>query len=435
MPGGPGDPKKQAGRPVPPSRAKAGEIDLELPDVDSAGAFEIEQAGESRVIGTPLEQAVRAPAPAPPSAAAPAPAVLVAGVPPIVAGTLPPEAASPPGAKQFAGLVGSALRAFASDLHLHPGHPLTIRQHGRVTYGNGAPLAPDPLEAAIFELLDDAERVQLSSSGEVETTFLAPGGARCRLHVYRQAAGVSVVLRVVPVTPPALSHLGLPPALAPLVRAQGGLVLLTGPRGSGKTWTLAALVDLLNTERQDHVVCIERPIEFVHTSRRCVVSQREIPTHAASVARAVRAALNEDPDVLVIGEIEDRETARLALQAAESGRLVLATFPASSAVRAVSRFAGLFPSDQHGLVGAMLAGALRAVVGQRLVTTSDRQRRAPVCEVIEVGQAASSLLSQGRWRELKPAISLDQALANAVRTGTITREEARLHAEFPEAIG
>ena len=415
---GPSAPK----RPPAPKRAggRGDALDLSLSD-DDPGTFEIEHGSESRVIGS-----AEAPSAWPPAAQGPAP-----GNPPSTPAT--PSGAAGAGARHLADLVGFALRAFASDLHLHPGHPVTIRQHGRLVPGNGPPLVAATLESAVREVLPPDRAAELDSKGETEATFLVAGGQRCRVQVFREAAGVAAIFRVVPTLPPSLGQLGLPNVLARFVTGQG-LVLLTGARGSGKTWTLAALVDLLNVERQDHIVCIERPVEFVHASKRCVVTQREVPTHAATVARAVGAALHEDPDVLVIGEIEDAETARHALQAAEGGRLVLATFAAAGAVRAVSRLLGLFPADQQPMAGAMLAGALRAVVGQRLVAASDGHRRAPVCEILEVDTDAAELLSQGRASELVPGVTLDQALSAAVRDGTITRDEARAHAERTEAF-
>src|SRR5207248_1190514 len=148
-----------------------------------------------------------------------------------------------------------------------------------------------------------------------------------------------------------------------------------GPSGCGKTWTLAALVDILNTERKEHIICIERPLEFLHPSKRCVVSQREVPAHAATISRAVTAALHEDPDVLVIGELDGAETVRLAISAAETGRLVLATIAAMSSVRAIARMVGMFPTEQQAQISAMLADGLRVVVGQRLVPMADGVRR------------------------------------------------------------
>jgi twitching motility protein PilT len=293
-------------------------------------------------------------------------------------------------------------------------------------------LASATLEPALLEMLGPEGRTALDRTGEAEVMFVV-NGLRCRAQVLREALGLSAILRVAPQAPPDLAALGLPNALPRFVNAHG-LVLISGTRGAGKTWTLAALVDLINKERQDHIVCIERPIEFVHPPKRCVVSQREVPTHAATVARAVGAALHEDPDVLVIGELEDAETARLALQAAEGGRLVLATFTAGSAARAVTRLLGLFPADQHAMVGAMLGGALRAVVAQRLVNAADGQRRTPVCEIVDVDATISAQLAGGRIAELMPTVGLDAALAAAVRAGAITREEARLHADRAEAF-
>ena len=433
--GGAGKRKKNGGK-------APDELDLDL-SLEDAGEFEIEQSGESRVIAN--EEARAAPVAAPAPAPTPAPAPVAAGPVPVVSGTVKPTPPQPitavpvsapstsaAGAKQLAELVVFATRAFASDLHLHPGHPVTIRQHGRLVPGSGQPLAASTLEPALRELLSAAERERLDRTGETDATLVV-GALRCRAHLFRDAGGLSAVVRVAPAAPPTLQQLGLPTTLARFVTGQG-LVLLAGSSGSGKTWTLAALVDLLNGERQDHIVCIERPIEFVHASKRCVVTQREVPTHAASVARAVGAALHEDPDVLVIGEIEDAETARLALQAAEGGRLVLATFPAQSVARAVARLLGLFPADQQSMAGAMLSGALRAVVAQRLVLAADNARRVPICEIVDVDAATSALIAQGNASAIQPTVTIDQALSAAVRGGLITRDEARKHADRTEAF-
>ncbi|HVO29388.1 MAG TPA: ATPase, T2SS/T4P/T4SS family, partial [bacterium] len=326
-------------------------------------------------------------------------------------------------------LVLAAARAMASDLHLHPGYPLMIRQHGRIVQSPTAPLAAESLEPALKELLSDEERATWAARGQVATTFVVSNVARCRLTLVKTAAGPSAVFRLIPLVAPNLSSLGLPTTLARFVAGGGGLVLVAGPASCGKTWTLAALVDIVNSERREHIVCVERPIEFVHLPKRCVVSQREVPTQARDISRAVRAALHEDADVLVLGEVEDPETLRLAITAAEGGKLVLATVASNSTARALARLVGMFPADQQAQAASMLAGALRGVVAQRLVPSADGSRRLPVCEMMEIDAKTEASLVAGRLSDLAPTVTFDQSLTDAVKAGRITREDARRHAD------
>ena len=401
-----------------------GKIELEIPD-DDASTFEIETSDGTRAV----DKSGTASRPSSPEPAVPVRVAASAVVPQA------PQPAAPnagTGRKLLGDLVLAAARAMASDLHLHCGYPLMIRQQGRIVQSPAAPLQSETLEPALRDILSEDEKTVWAAKGQVETTFVVPNVARCRVQMIRTAAGVSAVFRLLPLVVPNLAALGLPTTLARFVASQQGLVLVAGPASSGKTWTLAALVDIVNSERREHVVCIERPIEFLHLSKRCVVTQREVPTHARDVSRAVRAALHEDVDVLVIGEIEDAETVRLAVNAAEGGKLVLATVAAAGAARAVTRILGMFPGDQQSQAASMLADALRGVVGQRLVQMADGARRMAVCEILGVDAAAEQLIQAGRTRELVPAVTFDQALANAVRAGQITKEEAHRNAEHPE---
>lgn len=429
------------------SRPAAGEgIDL---DLSEDIPFEIETTeGERRVattkpgptsdFGTETETELDADEPplakgVPVSPAPVMPAAAVAGAPVRTpAPGVTHDAMSTAGGKMLAELVVAAARATASDLHLHTGYPLMIRQNGRLVTSNGPALRRDQLEPALLDLLGPRERAHWAENGTVETTFSVPGISRCRVQVVQGVDGPSAVFRLLPTMIPSLTALGLPGTIARFVTAAQGLVIIAGPAGSGKTWTLAALVDILNAERREHIVCVERPIEFVHASKRAVVSQREVPAHAASVARAVRAALQEDPDVVVIGEIEDAETLRLAIIAAESGRLVLATVAAGSAVRAVARLVAACPAEQQGQAAAMLSGVLRGVVGQRLVPTADAVRRIAVSEVIDVTPAIAEKIHAGAPGDIVPTVPFDESLAAAVRAGLVTREEARRHADRPE---
>ena len=245
-------------------------------------------------------------------------------------------------------------------------------------------------------------------------------------------------MRAIALEIPTLAGLGLPNTLAKVTNHHQGLVLLTGPAGCGKSSTLAALVRLINEERQDHIVTVEDPIEYLHTPMRCVVNQRQVGRDTRSFARALKAALREDPDVIAIGELRDLETISLALTAAETGHLVLATLHTGSAIRTVDRVVGSYPSNQQAQIRTMLSVSLRAVVSQRLVRRADGQGRVPALEILLGTRPVANLIRESKTFQLRSVLQtgaaqgmclLDTSLAHLVRDGVVTREEALLHAE------
>ena len=267
--------------------------------------------------------------------------------------------------------------------------------------------------------------------------------ARFRGSAYRHQNGTNAIFRVIASHPPSLEQLGLPADLARLTNYAQGLVLLTGPGGCGKSSTMAALLRLVNEERREHIITIEDPIEFLHPPARCVVNQRQAGRDTEGFARALRAALREDPDVIAIGELRDLESISLAMTAAETGHLVLATLHTGSAIRTVDRLVGTFPPSQQPQVRAMLSESLRAVVSQRLVRRADGQGRVPALEVHVATRAAANLIRENKTFQLRSVIQtgstqgmclLDQSLQNLVRSGRVSREEALVHCEDPKVF-
>ncbi len=341
-------------------------------------------------------------------------------------------------------LLERTLDCGASDLHVHSGSPIKLRTHGRLAELNDSPLDARTAERLIAEILTAEQAAALRERGQVDFAYTLPGRGRFRCNAYRQQRGTDAVFRAIPPKPPALEDLGLPSMLARFANFHQGIVLLTGPAGCGKSSTLAALLNIINDERRDHIITIEDPIEFIHPSKSCVVNQRQVGPHTGSFARALRAALREDPDVIAIGELRDLETISLALTAAETGHLVLATLHTSSAVRTVNRVLGVFPPNQQEQIRTMVAESLRAVVSQRLVARADGNGRVPALEILVATKAVGNLIRDNKTFQIRSVLQtggalgmclLDSSLSELVKSRTITRDEALRHAEEPQRIG
>jgi twitching motility protein PilT len=412
--------------------------------------------GAARAAGGALPPA--APRSAPAAAAKPAAAPAAKPAPtaaPAAAKPAAPAAAAKPAAapaRAAAPLSGSAtledllregVDRRASDIHVHAGLPLRFRLHGRFVARDDAPLTTERTKQLVLSALDDAQQAQLEERGQLDFAMSVPGLGRFRANAFRQQNGYDAVFRHVPIEPPSLDDLGLPTTLAKFTNYHQGMVLVTGPANCGKSSTLAALVRILNEERRDHILTIEDPIEYVHESKRCVVNQRGVGGHTESFARALRAALREDPDVIVIGELRDYETVSLALTAAETGHLVLGTLHTNGAVRTINRIVGVFPADQQEQVRSMVSESLRAVVSQRLVTTADETARVPALEILVVNKAIGNLIRENKTFQIPSQIQMgasqgmvgmDESLNRLVKEKTITKEEALKHAEDPKRI-
>ncbi|HKQ97008.1 MAG TPA: type IV pilus twitching motility protein PilT, partial [Candidatus Polarisedimenticolia bacterium] len=336
-----------------------------------------------------------------------------------------------------------AVKTKASDLHIHSGAPIRLRLNGELTDDGEHAVPAAQAEAMLLAALTPEQRQVFDEAGEIDFAYTIPNVGRFRANVYRQHRGVDGVFRVIPPQPPTLEGLGLPANLARVVNFHQGLVLLTGPAGCGKSSTMAALIDILNEERRDHILTIEDPIEHLHPSKRCVVNQRQVNRHTESFPRALRAALREDPDVIVIGELRDRETISLALSAAETGHLVLGTLHTGSAIRTINRILGVFPPNQQSQIRTMISESLKAIVSQRLVPTTDRSRRVAALEILMVNRAVGNLIREGKTFQIISVLQtgaphgmclMENSLGALVKSGTISRDDAIKLCEDPKRL-
>ena len=320
----------------------------------------------------------------------------------------------------------------ASDVHVHANTPILMRVHGHLT-SVGELIEPSRADEVVRSLLVDDQQEVLDSEGQLDFAYEIAGVARFRCNAYRQQNGTDVILRIIPPAPPSLAQLGLPSLLGRLAHYHQGLVLVTGPSGCGKSSTLAALVNIANNERCDHILTIEDPIEYVHESVHCVVNQREVLRHTETFARALRAALREDPDIIAIGELRDLETISLAITASETGHLVFGTLHTNDTISTINRLIGVFQPDEQPQVLSMLSGSLKAVVSQRLVPRADGKGRVPALEILFNNRAVGSLIRADKAFQLRSVLQtgaaqgmmlLDDSLAQLVREGIVAREVA-----------
>jgi twitching motility protein PilT len=353
----------------------------------------------------------------------------------------PPAHAVPAAEPMLDRILAKAMQLHASDLHIHAGLPIQVRIGGRLRKANSAPLEPAQSESLILEILTPDDRAVFAAHNDLDFAYAIPGVGRFRGSVYRQRRGIDAVFRPIPPEPPTLEQLGLPSSLARLTSYHQGLVLLTGPAGCGKSSTLAALINLINEDRPDHIITVEDPIEFVHRSKNCVVNQRQVRKHTGSFASALRAALREDPDVIAIGELRDLETISLAITAAETGHLVLGTLHTNDAARTINRVLDAYPPDQQSQIRSMISESLRAIVSQRLIPTVDGSRRVPALEILLVNIAVANLIRDERIFQLRSVMQMgrslgmcifDDSLLDLVRKGTISKETARRYCEDPK---
>jgi twitching motility protein PilT len=331
----------------------------------------------------------------------------------------------------------------ASDIHLHAGGGLRFRVHGTLSETIRDGYSAETVEKLVAAALTPSQRAELCREGEIDFCFDLPGVGRFRANAYRQQRGFDAVFRSISPLPPTLAELGLPSELARYTNYHQGMVLVTGPAGCGKSTTLAAMVNLINEEREEHILTVEDPIEIVHPSQRCIVNQRHAGKHSESFARALRGALREDPDVIVIGELRDLETISLAMTAAETGHFVLASLHTNNAVRTINRMIGAFPSAEQGQVRTMLSESLRAVISQRLVPRIDGEGRVPALEVLVINRAIGNLIREEKTVQIRSSIQtgkvhgmylLEQSLNDLVAAGTISRETALELAEEEKLI-
>jgi len=339
-------------------------------------------------------------------------------------------------------LLRAAVAAHASDIHLHSGAAVQLRVNGRLVEVSDAKWGDAEIEGAVLAALDASQAAEIARCGQVDFCYAIPDVGRFRANAYRQQRGFDAVFRSIPAEPPTFEQLRLPNSIAKFANYHQGLVLVTGPAGCGKSSTLAALVNLINEEREEHILTIEDPIEYLQPSKRCLVNQRHAGRHTEGFARALRAALREDPDIIVIGELRDLETISLAMTAAETGHFVLATLHTNDAVRTINRMIGAYPSNQQEQVRTMLSESLRAVISQRLVRTADDQGRVPALEILVINKAIGNLIREHKTTQIRSSMQtgkaqgmclLEQSLAELVRSGTVSPEEARRYGGPPKS--
>ncbi|GMU60155.1 MAG: hypothetical protein AMXMBFR34_19180 [Myxococcaceae bacterium] len=341
----------------------------------------------------------------------------------------------------LAAILGKAVEAKASDVHIHAGAPLQMRINGVLRELRTGVLSADDVEFIVKDALSDEDRRTLNEEMDFDTALVMPNVGRFRSSFYKQQRGWDAVFRPIPAEPPTLEQLGLPPTLKKLADYHQGLVLLTGPAGCGKSSTMAAMVRMLNESRNDHIITVEDPIEYVHTQMGCVVNQRQAGKHTLSFANALRAALREDPDIIIIGELRDLETISLAITAAETGHLVIGTLHTNNAIRTINRVLDVFPPKQQSQIRSMVSESLRAVVSQRLVPTVDGSKRVPAVEALFVKPSVSNLIREEKTFQIRSVMQtgrsegmvlLDESLNDLVRAGTISKAAARAVAEDPK---
>jgi twitching motility protein PilT len=381
---------------------------------------------------------------APPVAAPAAPAAGIAGLVPAQAAR--PAATGPVPAVRVGAEDTSTDSAFltdlllyvlefgCSDLHLTVGAHPTVRTSGHLLPLDEFPvMKPQDLQKTLYAIMSHKQREVFEENLELDFAYSIPGRARFRVNVYRQRDALGAAFRLIPHDIKRLDELGVPESVAALAALPRGFVLVTGPTGSGKSTTLAGIVDLANRSRADHIMTVEDPIEFLHAHKRCLVNQREIGTDTWSFQNALKHVLRQDPDIILVGELRDLETIEIALTAAETGHLVMATLHTQDAAQTVDRIIDVFPPSQQQQVRVQLAGALQGVVCQQLVKTADGRGRVVAVEVMTATPAIRNLIREGKTHQIYSALqagashgmqTMDSSLAQLVRQGRISYEAA-----------
>jgi twitching motility protein PilT len=338
-------------------------------------------------------------------------------------------------------LLAFSVKNKASDLHLSSGLPPMIRVHGDVRRINVDPLEHKQVHDMVYDIMNDSQRKSYEETLECDFSFEIQGLARFRVNAFNQNRGAGAVFRTIPSKILTLEQLNCPPVFAELSLKPRGMVLCTGPTGSGKSTTLAAMVNHLNENEFGHILTVEDPIEFVHDSKKCLINQREVGPHTLSFANALRSALREDPDCILVGEMRDLETIRLALTAAETGHLVFGTLHTSSAAKTVDRIVDVFPAAEKEMVRSMLSESLIGVISQTLCKTKDGAGRVAAHEIMLGTAAIRNLIRENKVAQMYSSIqtgnnlgmqTLDQNLADLVRRNIVSPAEARGKAKFPE---
>ncbi len=322
----------------------------------------------------------------------------------------------------------------ASDLHITSGAAPYLRLHGDMMPLNYRELSNQDVQGLIFEILNEKQKRSFVEKWELDFAYTLPGVGRFRCNVFMQRKGLGGVFRLIPEKIKTAQELNLPPSIIDMLDCDRGLILVTGPTGSGKSTTLAAMVNHINMTREAHIITVEDPIEFVHGNIKCLVNQREVGSHTKSFANALKAALREDPDILLVGELRDLETIALALTAAETGHIVLGTLHTNSAAKTIDRIIDVFPPEQQQQIRTMLAESLRGVVAQWLFSKADGPGRVAAFEIMKNNRAVSNLIREGKVHQLASAIQTGQGqgmilfekyIEDLVRKGKVSPADAK----------
>jgi len=340
-------------------------------------------------------------------------------------------------------LASKLVQKEGSDLHLKAGAPPAVRVHGLLEYLEGyGVLRPVDTEGLARGIMSEKLLAEFEEHGEADFSYAVGGVGRFRVNAFRQRGSVSIAMRFIPFGVPKFEDLGLPEVVGTLAREERGIILVTGTTGSGKSTTLASMIDLVNRSMPKHIVTVEDPIEFLHEDDRSIINQREVGTDTASYARALKRILRQDPDVILIGEIRDSESARIALSAAETGHLVLSTLHTLDATETINRMIDLFPPHERMQVRAMLAGTLKGIVGQRLIRTKGGEGRVAACEImVTTGRIKDFITDPDQTGQIQTAIAegeyygmqtFDQALLKLIEEDRVKYEEALQVASRPQ---
>ena len=340
-------------------------------------------------------------------------------------------------------LLAFSVKNKASDLHLSAGLPPMIRVHGDIRKINVPALDHTAVHDMVYDIMSDGQRKVYEETLECDFSFEIPNLARFRVNAFNHQRGSGAVFRTIPSKILTLEELNCPAIFKDIADTPRGLCLVTGPTGSGKSTTLAAMIDYINDKEFGHILTVEDPIEFVHTSKKCLINQREVGPHTLSFNNALRSALREDPDVILVGEMRDLETIRLALTAAETGHMVFGTLHTSSAAKTIDRIIDVFPAAEKEMVRSMLSESLRAVISQTLLKTKDEQGRVAAHEIMIGTPAIRNLIREAKIPQMYSAIqtgqnvgmqTLDQNLQDLVKRNVVSANEARSKAANKESI-
>ncbi|NTV50172.1 MAG: type IV pilus twitching motility protein PilT [Geobacteraceae bacterium] len=321
----------------------------------------------------------------------------------------------------------------ASDLHLSTGNPPIFRQRGDMVRLNFKSLGHDELKTILFEILSEKQQAHFNETKDLDFAYEVPGLARFRGNIMMQYRGIAAVFRIIPSKILSADELGLPDGVRRMTNFKKGMVLVTGPTGSGKSTTLAGMIDLINSTRKEHILTFEDPLEFIHENKMSLMNQRQIGEHTESFASALRAALREDPDVILVGEMRDLTTIQLAMSAAETGHLVFGTLHTSTAAKTVDRIIDVFPTDQQEQVRAMLSESLKGVICQQLLKTADGKGRVAALEIMLGTPAIANLIREGKTFQIPSIMQtakkdgmqlMDQHLLDLLKTKMVNPEEA-----------